>query len=193
MARILPLLLMCIPLVSCTGAGGTPRADGEARFDTAAGFRLGMLLPEARAAAAALGEELECRLVTPEVESAGTPDSLRQGMSQTQLCYPLGPRMYHLQFEQGSLRVIVVPMSEDWRFVPVDTVVSRLSRKYGEPVKRLTYATGSGRTEEAISWRPEGSGARVGVGMRCPTPSGAGVCSMEFHLLAPEVPTKGGE
>lgn len=184
--RIIPFLVPWILAgAACSeGGGGVARKGDEVRFDTAAGFRLGMLLPEARAAAAAQGEELECRLATTNVDSAGVPDSLRKSMSQTQLCYQYGPRMYHLQFEQGSLRVIVVPMSEDWRFVPVDTVVSRLSRNYGEPVKRLTYSTGSGRTEEAITWTRKGD--RAIVGMRCPTSPGAGVCVMEFHLLPPE-------
>jgi hypothetical protein len=96
----------------------------------------------------------------------------------------MGQRAYSLQFEQGSLHVIVVPMDEDWKFVPVDTVVSRLSREYGKPIKRLTYSTANGRTEEAISWNRKGHQAMVGI--RCPTTPGTGVCVRKYHLLPPD-------
>src|SRR5688500_12426682 len=185
MTRILPLLLICVPLAACEqGRSLVARGDGEVRFDTAAGFRLGMLLPEARAAATQHEESLECRVVAMDPDPADRLDSLRQPTPQVHLCHATGRRAYTLQFEEGSLRVIVVPMDEDWRFVPVDTVVSRLSRMYGKPVKRLTYSTGGGRTEEAISWTRKGE--RGGVGVRCPTTRGAGICVMEYHLLSPD-------
>lgn len=141
--RIL-LLLATLSFAACgQGGEGRARADDRARFDTAAGFRLGMLLPEARAAAAARGDELRCRLATTDRDPAGVPDSLWRAMSQTELCDD-GAYEYRLEFVQGSLRQIEVSMSDDWDFIPVDTLEGRLAREYGTPRHRTTYSCASG-------------------------------------------------
>lgn len=184
------LPLLSIVLAACgEGGGGVARADGRARFDTAAGFRLGMLLPEARAAAAARGEELRCKLATADLDPGGLPDSLWRAMSQTEICDPGSGYAWHLQFEQGSLRTIIVSMNDDWDFIPVDTLIGRLTRDYGKPRRRVTYSTGSGHAEQLVWWTRKG--APAGMGLRCPDGATAGSCTLEFRLFPPEERVKG--
>ena len=61
MIRILLLCLAVGLVAACDGGADEAARDGAlVRFDTAAGFRLGMLVPEAVEAAAARGDTLRC-------------------------------------------------------------------------------------------------------------------------------------
>jgi hypothetical protein len=185
------LVLGVAALAACgEGAGGVARVEGKARFDTAAGYRLGMLLPEARAAAAARGDELRCELATATQDPSHYPDSIWRSMTQMELCDPANdPYSYNLQFQQGSLRAIILTMSEDWDMIPADTLEGRLTKAYGKPWKRMTYSTGSGRAEELISWSRKGDPATLGL--RCPDGATAGSCTLEYRLFPPEPRAKG--
>jgi hypothetical protein len=70
--RIIPLMLLWMLAGAACGkdGGGVAQTGNEVRFDTAAGFRLGMLLPEARAAAAAHSDTFECRVVATDAPPA---------------------------------------------------------------------------------------------------------------------------
>jgi hypothetical protein len=184
MARILVPLLVWISFAACAeGGGGLARVDGRARLDTAAGFRLGMLLPEARAAAAAQGEELRCTLATTDRERGAYPDSVWREMTESEVCEPVSSYAYQLRLHRGSLRNIEVSLSDDWDFIPVDTLVGRLSRGYGKPRKRMTYSTGGGRAAELIWWsRKNDPGI---MSLTCPDGAGAGQCTQDFHLRDP--------
>ncbi|HEX2209019.1 MAG TPA: hypothetical protein VHG93_15175 [Longimicrobium sp.] len=180
MTRILLPLLVWVSSAAC-GEAGAGRASGRVRLDTAAGYRLGMLLPEARAAAFARGQELRCRLATSDRDAGSYPDSLWREMGVTELC-DAGSHDHRLAFHQGSLRGMEMTMSDDWDFIPVDTLVGRLSRDYGKPWKRITCSTGRGRAEELITWRRD----PALMMLRCPDAAGAGQCTREHVFLAPE-------
>lgn len=186
MTRILSLLLAIASFAACgEGGGGLARADEQMRFDTAAGFRLGMLLPEARAAAAARGDEMHCELGTTHLDPAMYPDSVWRSMSQMELCDPGGYTYeWNLLFEQGSLRAIVIPVTDDWDMIPVDTLVRRLARDYGKPSNRHTYTTAAGKTEHLITWNRKGDPSTMGL--RCPDGATAGSCVREHRLFVPK-------
>lgn len=183
--RILLLLLALLPVAACGEGGGGARADGRAQFDTAMGFRLGMLFPEARAAAARRGEELFCRLATTDRDPSSYPDSLWRAMGQTEFCDNGSSGFeYELEFVQGSLRGIEVGMGDDWDFIPVDTLVGRLTSAYGKPRQRTTYSTGGGRAEQLVWWSRKGDPAWMSL--RCPDGATAGSCTVERGLFPPE-------
>lgn len=178
--RIIPLVVW-IPLVAACGAEGkgVARADAAVRFDTAAGFRLGMLLPEARAAANARGEDLQCEPAWTGPPRPDMADSIYQHLLQVQNCDPGHLESYRLQFHQGSLRTISVALSDDWEMIPVDTLVARLAQRYGEPSGHDRYGA-AGQREQLIWWFRKGHPATLGV--RCPDPSLAADCELEYRL-----------
>lgn len=181
--RIIPLLLLWILAgAACDeNGGGLARKGNEVRRDTAAGFRLGMLLPDARAAAAAQGDELRCGRAASGTKWPNTPDSVWQYLLQMDNCNPVDHLDYRLQFYRGSLWLIVLPMSDDWELIPVDTLVARVSVRYGKPAgpHRRTYP--DGRREFVVSWSEEGDPAAVDL--RCFEGKPASECELEYYHL----------
>jgi hypothetical protein len=182
--RIIPLLLLWILAGAACGedGGDVARAEAGVRRDTAAGFRLGMLLPEARAAAAARGDELRCERAASGPRWPNLEDSVWQYLLQVDNCDPHDYLSYRLQFYRGSLRQITLPMSDDWELIPVDTLVARVSARYGTPAGRHRYAYQDGRRQELlVSWSEEDDPAVVGL--RCPDEGPASDCELEYWLF----------
>jgi hypothetical protein len=181
--RIIPLLLLWILAgAACAeDRGGVARKGNEVRRDTAAGFRLGMLLPEARAAAAARGDDLRCERAATGPQWPNTPDSVWQYLVQMEYCDPGEHLSYRLQFYRGSLWKIALPMSDDWELIPVDTLVARVSTRYGRPARRHWNAYPDGRRELVISWSEEKDPAVVNL--RCPEAQPASECELEYHIF----------
>jgi hypothetical protein len=184
--RIIPFLLLWILAgAACDEGGkGAARKESEVRRDTAGGFRLGMLLPEARAAAAAMGDELRCERAASGPQWPNTPDSVWQHLLQVDNCDPHDYLSYRLQFVRGSLRMIALPMSDDWELIPVDTVIARVSTRYGKPAGRHRYAYPDGRRELLVSWSEADDPAVVNL--RCPEQQPASECELEYHLFVDE-------
>jgi hypothetical protein len=179
--RIIPLLLLWILAGACQeGGGGVARKGNEVRRDTAAGFRLGMLLPEARAAAAARGDELRCERAVSGPRWPDTSDSLWQELLQTDNCDPHDYLGYRLQFYRGSLQRIAVPMSDDWELIPIDTLVARTSTRFGKSASRHRYAYPDGRREFVVVWGEEDDPAVVNL--RCDEGQPASECEL-WHVL----------
>jgi hypothetical protein len=185
MIRIL-LLSLAVCLAAACDAGdsdGLARDGGGVRFDTVAGFRLGMLLPEARAVAAAQGDALECDQPLGPNPSGDLPDSIAAYLREVDNCHPPA-QQYRLQFFKGSLRTVYLPFSDDWERIPVDTLVARLAREMGQPKGRDTYTYDDGRREVLIYWYRKGlPGA---ANLRCPEDARAADCELEYHLGEPE-------
>ncbi|HEX5870253.1 MAG TPA: hypothetical protein VFY65_07560 [Longimicrobium sp.] len=181
--RIIPLLLLWILAgAACDeGGGGVARKGDDVRRDTAAGFRLGMLLPEARAAAAAQGDELDCARAVGGPRPPTIADSSWQYLLQVDNCDPLDHMSYQLQFYRGSLHRITLLMSEDWELIPVDTLAARVSARYGKPAGRHRYAYQDGRRELVISWSEEKDPAVVNL--RCPEEQPASECELWYSLF----------
>jgi hypothetical protein len=128
--------LLSMTLLLACGAPETADQKGSAvRLDTIAGFKLGMLLPEARSVADVRGEGLRCERPAERLSKREEiTDSMLQFFSAIENCYPAdGPYRYSLQFRKGTLHQVSLGMSEDWDLIPVDTLVSRFARVYGPP------------------------------------------------------------
>jgi hypothetical protein len=181
--RIIPFLLLWIVVgAGCReGGGGVARAVSPVRRDTAAGFRLGMLLPEARAAATAQGDELRCERAVSGPKWPNLADSVWRYLMQVDNCDPGDFESYRLQFYRGSLRGITLATSHDWELIPVDTLVARVSTKYGKPSGRRRFAYPDGRRELLVSWSDPDDPAVVGL--RCPDGGPASECELEFRLF----------
>lgn len=179
--RILPLLL-CAGLLAACGAGESASpAAADVRFDTVAGFRLGMLLPEAREVAALRGERLDCKPATSVLTREGLGDSIYRTILQTDYCDPPAEH-YRLTFDQGSLRQVKLSYSEDWARVPVDTLVGRLAERAGPPARREVYTYGDEDRELLVSWhRDPVPGMML---LRCPEQGPAHYCTRE-HYFSP--------
>ena len=176
------ILLLCLAIglaAACDGGhGDAAREGGPERFDTAAGFRLGMLVPEAVEAAAARGDTLECGRELDRYGSAALPDSAVRTLRDLETCDPPHER-YRLHFYRGSLQSIVVPYSRAWDRVPRDTLVARLSARWGEPGGREEYAYEDGRREVLVYGLRRGAPGEVNL--RCPRESPTGDCTLVYH------------
>lgn len=185
MIRILLISLAVCLAAACNSGGsdGLARDGGGVRFDTVAGFRLGMLLPEARAVAAGKGDTLECEQPLGPNPSSDIPDSITRYLREVDTCHPLAEH-YRLHFYRGSLRSVYLPFSEDWERIPVDTLVARLAREMGQPKGRDTHTYEDGRREVLIYWYRKGlPGA---ANLRCPQDARAADCELEYHLGEPD-------
>jgi hypothetical protein len=181
--RIVPLLA-CAFLVAACDSGGSGRPSSEklgVRFDTVAGYRLGMLLPEARAVARRYGQELDCRQPTDRVEPGDEPDSVYRDLADEDNC-SAGTNWLH--FRQGSLLWIRVPVTDDWRRIPVDTLVNRLAEEYGEPKGRRHERYPDGQRSYVVYWRRRDLPGNMYI--RCPEGTRAGGCVLEFYLEPPD-------
>lgn len=180
--RIFPLLLCAGLLAACGSGESASRAADGVRFDTVAGFRLGMLLPEAREVAATRGDMLLCEPATSVFTPERLGDSVYQTILQTDYCEPPAEH-YQLRFDKGSLRQVTLSYSEDWARVPVDTLVGRLSERAGPPARREVYTYEDGRRELLVSWhRDPVPGMML---LRCPQEGPAHYCTRE-HYFSPD-------
>lgn len=179
MIRILLLsLAVCLAAACGSGDSGGDARDDRARFDTAAGFQLGMLLPEAKEAASARGDGLACVRELDLYDSATLPDSTVRLLREMERCDPRHER-YRLHFHRGSLQSINIPYSDEWNRVPLDTLVARLSARWGEPGGREEYAYDDGRREILIYWERRGMPGEVNL--RCPRGAPTGECTLVHH------------
>ena len=177
--RLLPLLL-CAGLLAACGSGRSAAAVDGMRFDTVAGFRLGMLLPEAREAAARRGDRLLCEPATSVFTPQVLGDSVYRAYLDVDFCEP-PEEHYRLEFKAGSLRQVKVPFTEDWERVPLDTVIGRLTAKAGAPEERQVYTYGDGDRELLVHWRREGLPGIMAL--RCPAEGPAKYCVTEHYLV----------
>ena len=186
----MPLILRIVPLLVCAclaacDSGGSGRPSSEelnVRFDTVAGFRLGMLLPEVRAVAGRYGQELECQQPTDWIKPGDVPDSVYRAIADEDNCSAGGN---WLHFRQGSLVWIRVPVSDDWDRIPVDTLVERLADEYGEPKIRKREQYPDGQRAFVVYWRRRDRPGNMYV--RCPdAATRAGECNLEFYLEPPD-------
>lgn len=108
-------------LVACGDPGQRSPHQTSAVTDTLLGLRLGMLLPDVRDALKQDSILLDC---SNDGESF-------QWCTPTILLY--GERgSFFIGFNEGRLVFVDVPLSSDWSFVPLDTLLLRLS-PYGHP------------------------------------------------------------
>lgn len=179
--RSIPLLACACLVAACdsTGSARQPGAQDGVRYDTVAGFRLGMLLPEARTAAAARGTRLHCQAATTEFPRGSVPDTLWRKMQDVDYCRSPDEQM-QLSFKQGTLIAVTVEYSDDWARVPLDTVISRLSDHAGPPTKRETRPYGEGRRELLISWSRDDAPAVMSL--RCPEGAPSDECRRDHFL-----------
>lgn len=179
--RSIPLLA-CASLLSACGNGDSvrqPEAEGGVRFDTVAGFQLGMLLPEARELAAARGDGLRCQAATTRFPRGSVDDTLWQKMQDVDYCRSPDERM-ELAFKQGLLIAVTVDYSEDWARIPLDTLIGRLSDRAGAPPRREVRPYGEWRRELLVSWSRDGDPAVMSL--RCPEGGSSDQCRRDHFL-----------
>jgi hypothetical protein len=179
--RVIPLLHLAWLLAAC-GSGDPGRgtsAGKEMRLDTVAGFTLGMLLPEAREAAAARGYALLCQPATTAYSRESVGDSIWRKMQDVDYCEPPDGRM-ELAFKQGTLIAVTVRYSEDWARIPLDTVVSRLSDGAGPPTRREVQPYGDGRRDVLVIWSRDDDPAVMQL--RCPEGGPSRDCTRDHYL-----------
>jgi len=184
--RVFEPLLLSLPLAMLLLACGAPETaeqKGDAvRLDTIIGFRLGMLLPEARAVADVRGEGLRCERPAEQLsDREEIADSVLQFLSVIESCRPAdGPFRYTLQFRKGTLHQVRLGISEDWDRFPVDTLVSRFAQVYGPPSDTEETERDGGGTYLNYFWERASSPAVLQI--RCPNREHANQCEVEYYL-----------
>lgn len=175
--------LLALMLLLACGAPETTEQKGNAvKLDTIAGFKLGMLLPEARSVADVRGEGLRCERPAERLSKREEiADSVLQFFSAIENCYPAdGPYRYSLQFRKGTLHQVRLGMSEDWDLIPVDTLVSRFARVYGPP--SVTDETDRDEGGKYFNYYWERASSPAVLQIRCPDREHANQCDVEYYL-----------
>jgi hypothetical protein len=133
-----------------------------------------MLLPEARQAAAARGHALLCQPATTVYSRENVGDSIWQKMQDVDYCEPPEGRM-ELAFKQGTLIAVTVRYSEDWARIPLDTVISRLSKGAGPPSRREVQMR-----DVLVTWSRDDDPAVMQL--RCPQGGSSRECRRDHYL-----------
>lgn len=119
-----------LTIVACGRGESQAPSEAMATTDTLVGLRLGMLLPDVRETLTERMLLLDCiRTVKPmwcEVRFMDAEDLLGA---------------FYLSFDEGRLSQIMYFLSQDWEYLPLDTLLTRLSA-YGKPVHEETSDNG---------------------------------------------------
>lgn len=137
------LLILVVLTFSACGRAAEAIPGRTAQLDTLAGFKLGMLLPDARTISVRRGDAFfECEAVTDTTAPLGTVschgvtfDSVDYHRRKKEVHDPNGPYVpsppgykddYSLTFGAGSLTTVVSLLGPDWKTVPAMAIAARL-------------------------------------------------------------------